>query len=68
MTIFSVIWDDLTICTTGALKQQCGIPFSCVLQPFAQMEGGGSTSDVDPKDRQPPPMLADVARCGHCYS
>mmetsp|Transcript_68432 Transcript_68432/g.216567 ORF Transcript_68432/g.216567 Transcript_68432/m.216567 type:complete len:252 (-) Transcript_68432:72-827(-) len=45
----------------GALKDECGLPFGCVIQPFAQMEHL-------PVDAQDLPPAEDVARCEECYA
>ncbi|WIA11779.1 hypothetical protein OEZ85_011873 [Tetradesmus obliquus] len=44
---------------TGPLKEACGIPLSCVVQPIT-----GSTS----KAPAAPAMLSALARCQHCYA
>lgn len=49
-----------TTCCPGALKEQSGLPWSCVIQPFAKIEGA-ETSD-------PLPSVGDVARCKDCYA
>lgn len=48
--------------TAGTLKQQCGLPFSCVIQPFAKAEG------TDPSAERDLPPLEDVARCKKCFA
>lgn len=53
----------LLACLPGLLKDACGLPFSCVLQPLAP-----------PADGLPlfaaagPAPLATLARCRHCYA
>ena len=47
--------------TAGALKQQCGLPFSMVVQPVADPEGQDlHGSDAPPSD--------EVERCSSCFS
>ncbi len=48
--------------TTGVLKEQCGVPFSCVLQPFAKMEM------PEPHAVQTPPALEELLRCSACHA
>jgi hypothetical protein len=53
---------------TPTLKDQCGLPFGCVVRPLARTLDAAST-DNRPRDLAEPPLprAADVARCQECY-
>ncbi|PNW78554.1 hypothetical protein CHLRE_09g392503v5 [Chlamydomonas reinhardtii] len=47
----------------GRLKEHCGLPFSCVLQPYHRLSekeaAAGDASSV---------RSEAIARCSHCYA
>ena len=49
--------------STGRLKEHCGLPFSCVLQPYHRLSekeaAAGDASSV---------RSEAIARCSHCYA
>ncbi|KAK9823450.1 hypothetical protein WJX72_002854 [[Myrmecia] bisecta] len=45
---------------SGSLKEECGLPFACVVQPFAK--------DNNLLDTTPSTKLEDLGRCAECYS
>lgn len=47
--------------SAGEIKGQCGLPFGCVVQPFAQFP-------TLPLERPLNTNLGDVARCTECYA
>jgi hypothetical protein len=47
---------------TPELSTKCGLPFSCVVQPFATPEDQGDIFD------QEVASVDDVARCSSCFS
>jgi hypothetical protein len=48
--------------TTGALRNQCGLPLAAVIQPLAKQEGAldQAAQQLDSADL--------VARCSSCYA
>eukprot|EP00873_Tetraselmis_striata_P033210 jgi/Tetstr1/453474/TSEL_040455.t2 len=46
---------------TGEIKGSCGLPFGCVLQPFAQFERL-------PPNNCPAVEVEDIARCSECFA
>lgn len=60
---------------TVAMKDDCGLPFGCVVRPFAPLQaqaaseapaGPGASSTV--VSSAPLPDAKEVARCGECYA
>jgi hypothetical protein len=45
---------------SGSLKDDCGLPFACVVQPFAK-------SEILPLEQPPAVSKKDVSRCYSCH-
>lgn len=52
---------DIAVSTIGAMKDQCGLPFSCVVEPLAGMQSQGERSNNMV-------LAADVGRCKSCFA
>ncbi len=50
-----------TCSATGAMKDQCGLPFACVVEPFAKMATPSISKDSVV-------LAQDVGRCSECYA
>lgn len=44
---------------TGSLKEECGLPFACAVQPFAEPPEPTTSGGVE---------ADDIARCSKCFA